>query len=96
MNIHRSLITVLQLLAIVISPVFLYLAPNSKTNLTQEEMIFFRGLAQQGDAEAQFILGGCYDWGEGVNKDLQQAVTWYGKAAEQGHAIAQQYLNSIK
>ena len=45
--------------------------------------------AEQGDAAAQFNLGICYDFGEGVEQDMQKAVEWYTKAAEQGNAKAQ-------
>lgn len=45
--------------------------------------------AEQGDAKAQFNLGGCYAFGNGVEKNLCEAVKWYRKAAEQGHAKAQ-------
>ena len=45
--------------------------------------------AEQGDASAQFNLGCCYDFGEGVEKNLQEAVKWYRKSAEQGDAEAQ-------
>ena len=48
--------------------------------------------AEQGDADAQYKLGGMYDRGEGVGEDDQQAVLWYRKAAEQGHAGAQNNL----
>ena len=49
----------------------------------------FTELAEQGDADAQFNLGGMYRRGEGVSKDMAQAAAWYRKAAEQGDAKAQ-------
>jgi len=45
--------------------------------------------AKFGDADAQFNFGVCCDDGDGVKKDISQAVYWYRKAAEQGHAGAQ-------
>ena len=45
--------------------------------------------AEQGDAKAQFNLGCCYDFGDGVENDLREAVKWYRKSAEQGYASAQ-------
>ena len=36
-----------------------------------------------------------YDRGKGVDEDDQQAVLWYRKAAEQGHADAQYRLGSM-
>ena len=49
-------------------------------------------LAQQGHVEFQHLLGFKYELGEGVPKDLQEAVKWFRKAAEQGHAGAQHLL----
>src|SRR6202142_3725880 len=45
--------------------------------------------AEQGDAEAQFNLGFCYDDGRCVEKDYGEAVKWYRKAAAQNFAPAQ-------
>ena len=49
----------------------------------------YKAKAEQGDAEAQFNLGWCYDDGRGVAKDYVEAVKWYRKAAEQNFAPAQ-------
>ncbi|WHU03238.1 SPOR domain-containing protein [Sphingomonas sp. NIBR02145] len=49
----------------------------------------WRGPAMKGDADAQFNLGQAYKLGRGVKADLNQAETWYGKAAAQGHEQAQ-------
>ncbi len=46
----------------------------------------FRPLAEQGNAEAQFNLGGMYRQGRGVPQDDAEAMKWYRKAAEQGDA----------
>jgi len=48
-----------------------------------------RKTAEQGNAEAQFILGKRYDNGDGVEKNAEEAVEWYRKAAEQGNSDAQ-------
>ena len=45
--------------------------------------------AVAGESEAQFRVGVLYDNGEGVDKDLQQALNWYQKAADGGYADAQ-------
>ena len=45
-----------------------------------------RKAATQGDTSAQINLGDMYAKGEGVSKDLQEAMKWYLMAAEQGHA----------
>ena len=41
------------------------------------------------DPEEQYKLGQRYRYGDGVEKDLEQAAYWYRKAAEQGNAKAQ-------
>jgi len=40
--------------------------------------------AEQGDSEAQFMLGGMYYKGQGVTRDYQKGLKWLKKAAEQG------------
>lgn len=45
--------------------------------------------ARQGDAEAQFKLGGLFLWGERWPQDNTEAASWYRRAAEHGHATAQ-------
>ena len=50
----------------------------------------YQTAAENGDAEAQNELGVCYYYGRrGVEKDYQQAVYWYQKAAEQGYVYSQ-------
>lgn len=48
-----------------------------------------KAAAEQGNAEAQWNLGFCYEWGKGVEQDSAEAVKWYRKAAEQGNTFAQ-------
>lgn len=49
----------------------------------------WRAPAVAGDADAQFNLGQAYKLGRGVPLDLNQAETWYGRAAQQGHPEAE-------
>ncbi|WP_170921027.1 tetratricopeptide repeat protein [Enhydrobacter aerosaccus] len=49
----------------------------------------WRPLAEQGNAEAQTLLGAMYWSGEGVPRDHREAARWYLRAAEQGYARAQ-------
>lgn len=44
---------------------------------------------EQGHIQGMKNMGWMYDWGEGVNKDINKAFSWYHKAAEQGDAYAQ-------
>ena len=48
-----------------------------------------RKAADQGDADAQWRLGLRYYAGEGVPKDVVEAIKWFRKAAEQGHSKSQ-------
>ena len=62
---------------------------NRRTWQSFDEM---RKAAQEGDPAAQCYLGVCYQTGQGVQQDYQEAVKWYRKAAEQNDAAAQCYL----
>ena len=55
----------------------------------------WRGLADKGDADAQFNMGQAYKLGRGVPADLKIAQSWYQKAAQQGHEPAQALLGLI-
>lgn len=48
--------------------------------------IFRAGLL--GATDAQYMLGQFYQYGEGVTKDMQSALMWYGKAAAKNHPNA--------
>jgi molecular chaperone DnaK (HSP70) len=56
----------------------------------------YRKAAEQGNAEAQYLLGRMYDWGRGVEQDYEQAREWYQKAAEAGEKRAKERLTEIK
>jgi hypothetical protein len=53
---------------------------------------FLETLACEGHAEAQYYLGTCYYYGEGVSVYYDKATEWFCKAAEQGLANAQHLL----
>ncbi len=55
-------------------------------------MKWYRKAAEQGHASAQFALAEMYKNGDGVARDLQEALRWYRKAAEQGQPGAQLLL----
>jgi len=57
-----------------------------------EALSLYLQAAEQGNAKAQFQVGLIYANGQGVAKDEQQAVDWFGKAAKQGHREAQTKL----
>jgi TPR repeat protein len=52
--------------------------------------------AEQGDVNAQWCLAVCYEKGNGVKKDLTNAIEWYTKAAEQGDKEAQDKLSLLQ
>lgn len=54
-----------------------------------------RAKAEQGDADAQILLGSAYYNGEGVVKNKAEAIKWFRKAAEQGNAAAQSQLGDL-
>lgn len=51
--------------------------------------------ADNHNQEACFILGRCYETGSAVEKNLANAMIYYGKAAAKGHADAQFNLGCI-
>ena len=58
----------------------------------KEAVKLHRLAAEQGDADAQKVLGDMYKQGQGVPRDYQEALKWYRLAAEQGNAKAQHNL----
>ena len=46
-------------------------------------------------AEAQTLLGYCYEYGWGVEEDFAQAKEWFQKAADQGDLEAQDELEKL-
>ncbi len=61
----------------------------------EQAVKWYRKSAEQGNADAQCMLGWCYYNGEGVATDAAEAVKWYRKAAEQGHAEAKDALKGL-
>ena len=67
--------------------------PEASRHLQSAEVLL---AAQNGNAEAQYNLALAYENGNGMTKDLSEAVKWYRKAAEQGHAGAQKELKTAE
>jgi hypothetical protein len=55
----------------------------------------FTPLANEGNPEAQYILGSMYAQGKGVLQDYAQAHAWFNLAASQGHDKASLYRDEI-
>lgn len=51
--------------------------------------------AEQGDPEAQCIIGNLYDGGLGRPRNEEEAVKWYLKSSEQGYGVASNNLGTI-
>jgi hypothetical protein len=51
--------------------------------------------AEDGNVEAQYILGGMYEIGLGVARNDGQCARWWQAAANQGHAGSQKALGSM-
>jgi TPR repeat protein len=52
-------------------------------------------IAESGDSAAQFNLGLLYLDGTGVPQDVQQAVMWFRRSADQGYVKAQKNLGNL-
>ena len=69
---------------------------NDKVDLTGIEPDVVRQSADEGDKQAQLLLGTLYEDGlGGLSKDESQAAYWYEKAAQQGFAKAQYNLGLL-
>lgn len=66
----------------------LLLAQNVANDYS-EAIIWYRQLAEQGQADGQYYLGLMYAMGKGLPRDYKKAAMWYRKAAEQGYPDAQ-------
>src|SRR5438034_2225259 len=55
----------------------------------------FTVLAEQGNEDAQLILGKMYNLGQGVKQDRDQSIKWFRASAVQGNADAQFFLGSM-
>lgn len=51
--------------------------------------------AEQGNAQAQLVLGNMYDQGQGVDQDSDKAAEWIRKAADQDSFLAQLQLGKM-
>lgn len=56
---------------------------------------FWRLASKLGYSVAQCTLGDCFYNGNGVDKDLREAVKWYRLAAAQGDADAREKLKLL-
>ena len=65
---------------------------HEKQKVYTDIFININEMAWDRDIIAKYVLGLMYFNGDGVTQDYTEAVKWYTKAAEQGHAAAQTNL----
>ena len=56
---------------------------------SDDQISKWRKGAEQGNVEAQLLMGDCYDRGKGVAKNPAEALKWFRKAADQGNPSGQ-------
>ena len=57
---------------------------------------YFKTLAEQDWSVAQNRLGEMYEAGLGVTRDLDTAMSWYQRAADQGHPLAVAHMKKLE
>jgi TPR repeat protein len=67
----------------------------TKGRFLEEAAKNYLNAANQGHSEAQFMLGGCYERGDGVELNLETAAACYALAAIQGNIGADKALEAI-
>ena len=67
---------------------YYYLGSNGVEQSYSKAAYWLERAAEQGDSDAQFNLGVCYDEGNGVEQSYSKAAYWYERAAEQGNSNA--------
>ena len=63
--------------------------------IMEQNIETLKNAAEQGDAEALYQLGNCYQNGEGVEQDIEKAIEWWLKAADLGHEKASELIQKL-
>jgi len=74
---------------------FLAIAPAFGAKPPALDIKATRAMADQGNPDAQTLLGQAYHEGWGLRKDFAEAAKWFRKAAEQGSPKAQGQLGLL-
>ena len=61
----------------------------------KEAIRLYTEAAEAGDASAQYNLGYCYWYGEGIKTDKQKAIGLFSRSAAQGNAKAEQMVKIL-
>ncbi|KAG0232610.1 hypothetical protein BGW41_001771, partial [Actinomortierella wolfii] len=73
------------------------ISPHYRTPTSDSDAIsLYREGAARGYAAAQHNLGRMYEKGRGVEKDIDQAMEWYKKAANSGHEDSRQRFEFLQ
>jgi len=67
----------------------------AEQNYTKAYDLFYPLATKERNSEAQFHLGMIYFYGEGVQKDIDQAMEWWKKAMRNGNVDAAYRLSEI-
>jgi TPR repeat protein len=68
---------------------------NHFTNTPEDRSSWLEKAANQDLPEAQYLLGKCFETGNGVGADKGMAAVWYEKSAKQGFAAAQMAVEQL-
>ena len=77
----------------VISLILVLFSYGSYAAGNEAEMV--EKMAEQGVPMAQYMLGMMYEHGDGVTRNLQEAIKWYEKSADGGIAMAGERLAAL-
>ena len=70
-------------------------AKQQLANMSESGFQHLQDRARHGDLGAQVVLGVAYEEGLHVQKDMDQAIVWYRRAAQRGDAEVQHHLGLI-
>src|SRR5215475_12818650 len=79
------------------NPIFMFLLGRALSlgNKRLEAIKYYLDAADRGHAGAMNDLGGVFEYGVGVPKNLATALVWYEKAAGFGHADAMTHIGQL-
>ena len=60
-----------------------------------KDVEYYKTKANEGDAESQYQLGCLYEKGDGVSKDINEAIEWYNESAYNGNVDAMYKLGQL-
>jgi hypothetical protein len=83
-------------LACFIATGFQYASSSSLDDMSSNVFFFQQKLANNGNVQSQYKLGEMYEAGGGVEKNLDQAKSWYQQAASGGYTPAKNRLTYLE